>query len=114
MIWTLTIVMLVVALAERIAVVAGRRRWSRLTRQLHAGLETGGALPGPAVVDFQELASLPVPVQRYFRVALTDGQPRIQRVQVRHRGLLNLSPEGERWRPFVSEQVIVSRPPGFV
>lgn len=113
MIRILVIVLLVVAAAWLIAVVIGRWRWMRLTQQLRSGLEDAAAPAGPAVLDFRELADLPAPVQRYCRTALSDGQPLIRRVHLRHHGTFNLSADGERWRPFVSEQVVVLQPAVF-
>jgi hypothetical protein len=63
---------------------------------------------GPA-----ELAGLPPVVQRYFRTVLTPGQPMITAVRVEHSGTFNVSTNGEKWRPFTSEQRVITRHPGF-
>lgn len=60
-----------------------------------------------------DLQGLPLPVQRYFRHALAEGQPRIAAVRLAHRGRFNLSERGSLWRPFRSEQQVSTQPPSF-
>lgn len=83
------------------------------TQRLRARLEAARTPIRPSTVDFRELDGLPAPVQRYFRRVLREGQPMIAAVSVRHRGSLNMSETGERWKPFTSEQRVITRRPGF-
>ena len=53
-------------------------------------------------------------MQRYFRAALTEGQPIISALTVELVGTFNLSRTSERWKTFTSRQTIVSRRPGFL
>jgi hypothetical protein len=53
-------------------------------------------------------------VQRYFRAVLEQGQPIIAAATVDLAGTINLSPTGERWKPFTSRQRAVTRRPGFL
>ncbi|MDM0108508.1 hypothetical protein QTH97_26410 [Variovorax sp. J22R24] len=53
-------------------------------------------------------------MQRYFRAALTEGQPIISALTVDLVGTFNLSPTSERWKPFTSRHRIVTRRPGFL
>jgi hypothetical protein len=91
----------------------GSRRWSEGTRVLRAGLE---AVRLPALAtryDPSELEGLPVPVQRYFRTVLTEGQAVVSAVTIEHSGTFNMSAGGEQWKRFTSNQRIVTRRPGF-
>lgn len=108
------LVILLAALALTAAVTAlGAYRWAEKTRRLRVRLE-GARLPRRTRnVDFRELEGLPAPVQSYFRAALRDGQPMVAGVRVRHQGTFNLGDTTDRWRPFTSEQRVITCPPGF-
>ena len=53
-------------------------------------------------------------MQRHFRVALKDGQRIVTAATIELAGGFNLSPTGERWKPFTSTQRVVTARPGFV
>lgn len=108
------LVVLLAVLAVTAAVAAfGAYRWAEETRRLRVRLE-GARIPVRARnVDFRELEGLPAPVQFYFRAALRDGQPMVAGVRVRHQGTFNLGDTTDRWRPFTSEQRVITSPPGF-
>lgn len=91
----------------------GRMSWSRGTRKLRSHLQAARHPIHPQRVDFQELAGLPEPVQRYFRTVLQSGQPLITSVAIRHRGTFNLSATADQWQPFTSDQVVITQRPGF-
>ena len=65
-------------------------------------------------MNFDELESLPSPVRRYFRAALTNGQPLVVAARLEHLGSFNMSETGEQWKSFSSRQWIATRRPGFV
>jgi hypothetical protein len=67
----------------------------------------------PGIVRFSELEGLPAPVQRYFRKALKEGLPMIAGVRVRHTGTFNMGETTDQWKPFTSEQRVVTARPGF-
>ena len=97
----------------------GAKRWIDTTRTLTRRLEAGqidetARPPSPARFDLCELDGLPAPVQRYFRVALKDGQPIIAAATIELAGRFNLSATGEQWKPFTSRQRVVTRRPGFL
>jgi len=95
-------------------VAYGHSRWSASTQALIVELNAA-RLPAPVPrYDARELEGLPAPVQRYFRAALKDGQPIITAATIELRGSFNLSPTGERWKPFTSMQRAVTHRPGFV
>ncbi len=91
----------------------GARRWASGTRELRARIEAARMPMVPRAVDFRELEGLPAPVQRYLRLVLREGQPMVAGVRVRHRGSLDLGGAGPRWRPFTSDQRVLTRRPGF-
>lgn len=102
---------LIVALAA--AVVLGSLWWNAGTRELRAHLRAARVPVRPQTVDFRELEGLPEPVQRFFRVALTDGQPMVAEVHLRHSGTFNMSEDADRWKSFTSDQMVVAQRPGF-
>ncbi len=86
----------------------------RSTRLLLQQLEASRLPAAASSYRAHELTDLPVPVQRYFRAVLADGQPIITAVTVAHTGMFNVSTSGERWVAFTSQQRVVTRRPGFV
>jgi hypothetical protein len=97
-----------------VAITAGANRWQGQTRELQARLAAAQTAVAPATYDPAELAGLPDPVQRYFETVLTPGQPLITAVSISHSGTFNMSETAEQWRPFTSEQQVVTQRPGFV
>jgi len=72
-------------------------------------------VPAPAGrYNAHEIDALPVPVQRYFRAVLKDGQPLIAAATFELAGTINLSATGENWKPFTSTQRAVVHRPGFL
>jgi hypothetical protein len=97
----------------------GAGRWAELVRMHASQLESGSVdakdrLPSPARFDALELEGLPAPVQRYFRAVLTDGQPIIATATLAMTGTMNLSATTEQWKPFTSQQRVVTCRPGFL
>ena len=109
----LVIAVSVIVIAVAAAVVYGAFRWNAGTRELRARLEAARTPVEPHVVSFHELEGLPAPVQRYFRTVLKDGQPMVSGVRMQHRGTFNMSETSERWKPFNSDQRVITRRPGF-
>lgn len=103
----------VCGLALAVASFAGRRASRKRTTQLRRNLESAAAPIAPHEVDLSRLAGLPAPVRRYLGAALSDGQPMIRGVRIEHRGTFNLAEETSRWKPFESDQQVVTRRPGF-
>ncbi len=109
---------LAVVVVGLIAVVAGTRvygasRWHGETVALRAKLEAGREAVLPAVVDFMELEGLPAPVQRYFRAVLKPGAPMLAGAHLQQTGTMNMSEDGEQWKTFKADQLVVMRRPGF-
>jgi hypothetical protein len=113
-----------IALAALVVLAIGLRtvgaaRWTELVRTHTTQLESRivdaqGRLPSTARFDARELEGLPAPVQRYFRVVLTDGQPIIAAAAIEMTGTMNMSATAEQLKPFTSRQRVVTRKPGFL
>ena len=102
-----------------IAVLAtfGSWRWGRTTQAQVALLEATRVLASAGhnkVYTARELDGLPVPVQRYFRAVLKDGQPIIATATFELAGTINMAATGENWKPFSSWQRAVVHRPGFL
>lgn len=111
--WLVLAVALLVIVAVGLAAF-GAMRWAEMSHSLAARLEAG-QVPAPAPrYDAAELASLPDPVQRYFRAVLTDGQPIVSGATIHMAGRFNLSATSEQWRPFTSRQQVSTHRPGFL
>ncbi len=103
---------LLVVLLIVLGILYGGSRWQADTQSLLSDLKS--LRPSTTRYAPSELEGLPAPVQRYFRTVLAEGQPIVQSVRVKHKGTFNLSPSGEQWRPFTSEQWVTTQPPGFL
>ena len=93
--------------------LAAGYRWNGETEAARLRLAKGIQTPA-LTVDLAELDSLPAPVQRYFRTALTQGQPMIQRVRLEEEGIFLTRPENDRWGRFSATHDIVAMPAGFL
>ncbi|MDB5824067.1 MAG: hypothetical protein JWR21_2771 [Herminiimonas sp.] len=119
--WLLWVVLALCAVAiAAIGVSAyGSKRWTvatlALTRKLDNAAANAKSTPlRPTVYNSDELNGLPAPVQRYFRMALRDGQPIIAAANVELAGKFNMSAHGAQWKPFTSRQRVVTDRPGFL
>ncbi|MDB5729024.1 MAG: hypothetical protein JWQ00_2229 [Noviherbaspirillum sp.] len=114
MLKTLAIVVLLLAAVATAAMAFGTYHWRAGIRDLLIGLDAARTPMAPKIVDFRELEDLPVPVQRYFRAVLKEGQPMIAAATVELTGTFNMSATDEQWKPFTSRQRVVTRRPGFL
>lgn len=105
---------LVLTAAAAAAVKYGDYVWGKHTRALRKRLHAARSRILPAIVSFREIDGLPEPVQRYFRLTLKEGQPMVAGARVRHRGTFDMGTSSSQWKPFTSEQEVVTRRRGFV
>ena len=91
----------------------GAYRWNNERQGLRARLNAARVPVRPQTVDFRELEGLPAPVRRYFRAVLEDGQPMATGVRVRYEGTFNMGETADQWKPFTSDQKVVTQRPGF-
>ncbi|MBN1858833.1 hypothetical protein JW848_06470 [Candidatus Bipolaricaulota bacterium] len=112
---TLTVVGTLVAGAG-LVLWGGASRWQSESADLQAALTEAARQVDAAPVDFAELerAGLPDPVLRYFRWALSDGQPRIRTARIAQQGQFLLGTGDGGWVPFTAVQFFSAQPPGFV
>ena len=105
---------LLIALAAALGLFAGSRHWRKATNMSVARLIA--ARQAHAVTRYREseLVNLPVPVSRYFRAVLRDGQPMITSAVISHEGQFQTGTTDATWRPFRSIQTYAVNPPGFV
>lgn len=97
-----------------VALIAyGSWRWNDRSTALLARLEAARLPHAVLRYDPRELQGLPAPVQRYFRAALTEGQAVITAVSIKHTGTFNMSATAEQWKPFTSQQRVITQRPGF-
>jgi hypothetical protein len=111
--WLLLMVGLLAVVGMGVAAY-GASRWAKGTRVLLTRLDAAAVQSSPARYDARELEGLPAPAQRYFRAVLTDGQPIIAAASVEHTGVFKMGELGDNWKPFTSQQRVVTRRPGFV
>jgi hypothetical protein len=92
------------------------RRWQLETEQLVKRLASTSPpeLNRPQTVSFAALASLPTPVERYFRSVLRDGGPIIRAARIEQDGQFNMKTDGNDWRPYQATQFYRVSPPGYV
>ncbi len=116
MVWLKSVVVAFALMVALIAVLSayGNWRWERATREFTATLEAARIPPPARQVDPSALDGLPAPVQRYLRLALQPGQPRIVAASFSHTGTFNTSATAEKWTDFRSKQRVVVDRPGFV
>src|SRR5690349_10679905 len=82
----------------------GASRWAFAAKTLLGRIEAARLPASTDRYTEHELEGLPLPVQRYFRTALTEGQAFITAVRVEHTGMFNLSTSAEHWAAFTSRQ----------
>ena len=107
-------IVLVLAVVYAGVAAFGARHWDRATRTLVARLMAARQPAQPQAVDLRTIEGLPLPVRRYFRAVLRDGQPMIATARVVHQGTFNMSLTGAQWKPFTSRQWINTKRPGFI
>jgi hypothetical protein len=104
-------VLIVVSLG--IATIYGKFRWQSDTDKLRAKLTDGRRTIKPQIYDQKEIEGLPVPVQRFFRTVLKDGQAIASAVKLSQQGLFNMSETEDKWSPFTATQLVMTQRPGF-
>lgn len=92
----------------------GNWRWQQRTAAILSDLAAARLPLASATYDPSLLDGLPPPVQRFFRAALTPGQPLVSGVTLVHSGTFNMGEETDNWKPFASRQEVETARPGFV
>jgi hypothetical protein len=94
--------------------VYGSRRWLKVSRRLVARLEAARTKSVDAPYRTREIESLPLPVQRYFRAVLKDGQPMVSAVKLKQSGIFSMNEEAPSWKSFTASQCVTTNRPGFI
>lgn len=97
-----------------LAGAAGNRRWERATARMAAQLSERASVSADRAFSAEDLQGLPAPVARYFRFALTLGQPLLAQVRLCQEGELRLGGFGSSWKRFTAVQHLTADPPGFL
>ncbi len=63
--------------------------------------------------SFDQLKNLPEPVQNYFQYSLSEGQPYISYVRLKHEGKFRQKPN-QKWVPIKGEEYFTLQNPGFI
>ncbi len=92
----------------------GSFRQKRSTSQLVEALLAMSPIDVPGRVDFARLDPLPVPVARYLRHVLRDGQRPIRTARLKQVGQLRTDAHKDRWSQFEASQVTAPPVNGFV
>lgn len=96
-----------------ILLLSGAFRWNAGTKDLRTRLHAARRPIRPFSIHSDDFTALPAPVKRYLRLALADGLPIAAAVRIRHHGQFNMSDSAERWKPFTSDELVITQRPGF-
>jgi len=96
-----------------VAALYGRKRWATGTEKMRNDLEAGRVAINPKVFRVQQIDALAAPLKRYFEAVLHDGQPIIAAASVQHEGRIDMGESTPNWKPFTSDQRVITRRPGF-
>ncbi|MGL4235641.1 DUF6920 family protein [Tabrizicola sp.] len=94
--------------------VYGGWRWQQRTAGLVSDLAAARSPLRVSRYDPAVLVDLPPPVQRFFKAALTPGQPLVTGVSLAHDGTFNMGEASDNWKVFASQQEVETSRPGFV
>jgi hypothetical protein len=91
----------------------GSYRWKTETAAMRARMQVAKRAPTVRTYEVKELDALPAPVQRYFRAALTPGQPMVAAADIEITGAMRMSDDADKWSAFTSNQRVVTQRAGF-
>lgn len=113
--WLKAVLLIAIALSVVVAgvITYGASRWKTGTNELRAKLGAVRTPINPVTYDAREVENLPPPVRRYFHAVLKDGQPIVSAAQLTHEGQFNMGETQAKWSRFTSNQVAITRRPGF-
>ncbi|MEO5751433.1 MAG: DUF6544 family protein [Usitatibacter sp.] len=92
---------------------AANTRWESEAATFRVQMQAQSRPITPPIYSARELDGLPLPVQRYFRAVLREGQPMVKRARFTQEGTFLQNLEGQRWEPFDATQLVTTSPPGF-
>ncbi|MFN0194764.1 MAG: DUF6920 family protein [Aestuariivirga sp.] len=92
----------------------GSWRWRENTQSLLRRLEAARGPSASAPYDPREIDGLPLPVQRYFRAVLKEGQPMVTAATITQSGTFNTNEAEPSWNLFTASQRVTTKRPGFI
>ncbi|MEA2063547.1 MAG: DUF6544 family protein, partial [Gemmatimonadota bacterium] len=110
----LLIIISLIALGIGSAILIGNVFWNRSTSKLGDQLTSMSEIFTGAVYSPKMLDGLPLPVQRYFRLVLKEGQPLIRSARIIQAGEFRARKADNGWSRFEAKQYFSAQPPGFV
>jgi hypothetical protein len=94
------------------AAITGTARWSRSTQAAVDQLASTSPTPVARVLFLHEsIGTLPAPVARYLKAAVTDGHPTVRSAVATQEAEFFIN---GAWRPLAARQHFTTGPPGFV
>jgi hypothetical protein len=91
----------------------GAWSWDAFSQKLNKRI-TSAKLPSAELpYGLPYFMGLPLPVQRYFRIVLKDGQPITTGVKLIQTGTFNMNEVKPNWKPFTASQRFNNTPSGF-
>jgi hypothetical protein len=103
----------IIAFSAIVAALLGAWRWQNKSDQYRAALIASQQTITPANYNSQILEGLPLPVQKYFRAVLKDGQAKLKSGQISTEGFFLLDADKNKWVPFTATQMFIANPPAF-
>ena len=103
----------VVVIALALSVWIGSRLQQRALAADGGRLTRAAASEESSSASVAQMDSLPPPVARYLRAALTQ-EPSMRLVRIKQRGTLRTDVQSDRWMPFEAEHLVAPRATGFV
>jgi len=111
---TLFLVLATAIMVPAVLILYGVTRWQSATVALSDRLERQRRTISPRTYEPEDIADLPVPVQRFFEAVLVPGQPLIVAAELGQEGQINLGGEQPRWKRLRARQSVLTQAPGFL
>lgn len=97
-----------------VTVFIGQARESAKVNKLVETLIRSASHPSTNIVDFNSFSELPLPVARYFKHVLVDGQKLIRTAWMNQSGVLRTGATNKGWSAFTARQHVVPPAKGFI
>lgn len=105
--------MLVVSIIAAVLLWREKVNWAKYTAEQFHKIKSS-LLPAGGSVNLKELAGLPEPVRRYFKLVLKDSAPIIKSTFISQIGGFRAKPKMKGWSEMRAEQLFTSHPRAFV
>ncbi|MBX2923742.1 MAG: hypothetical protein KF746_16180 [Chitinophagaceae bacterium] len=106
------IILFIVGLIGAVLIIGKINLTNRFSKEVKQLFSQSGDISNKTF-DYNMLANLPEPVQRYFRHVLKNGQPYISYVRLTHTGQFKTN-QNKDWVDIQGEQYFTTEKPGFI